>query len=456
MAKQYISNKKPLGFITALALVIGAMLGAGIFSLPASLASFGSISIIAWLLTGFGSILLALTFADLNRMVPETGGAFLYAYKAYGDYLGFAIAVSYWVAWCLGCAGAIVAITGFLAPFWPAINDHSERFNPTTALLVKIAATWLAILINILGIRVVGISQVITNLLKIFPLVVLAGFALLKFNMANLIDYYNISPVSNGHALAGAVALTLWAFTGLEAAVVPADDIDNHQTIAKATIIGTAFVALLYVIVTIALFGFIPAPILKNSISPFNDVASTLFGSAGAYLIAACAIITILGSVNGGILILAQDAMAAARYKLMPPLFAKLNKQYNTPVRGLVVSGLLISFTLLFTINQTLLKQFNFLILISTLSLLIPYFISSTAAMILLLQDKTIHKAQFRKSFLIALLSSIYAFLALIGVGEDIFFYGCLFFFAIFWLHLLFKIYQIYALKKVPARLNAS
>lgn len=435
-------NKKPLGFMTALALVIGAMMGAGIFSLPASLASYGSISLIAWLVTGFGSILLALTFSELNRMVPETGGAFLYAYKAYGDYIGFSIAVSYWIAWCLGCAGAIVAIIGFLAPFWSALNEHSPAFNPLIALAVKIAATWLAVLINIFGIRTVGITQLVTNLLKIIPLLVLAGFSLAKLKLSNITGYFNISGVSNWQALIGSAALTLWAFTGLEAAVVPADDISNHKTIAYATVMGTAFIAILYVIVTFALFGLFPAAQLKNSVSPFNDVAVLLFGNTGAYIIAACAIITILGSVNGGILILVQDAMAAARYKLMPALFAKIHKRSNTPVAGIIVSGMVITATLLLTVNQALLKQFNFLILLSTLSLLIPYFVSSTAAMVLLLRDLKIKGRDFIKSFMVAALSSIYAFLTLIGVGQEVFFYGCLFFFAIFWLHLIFKAYE--------------
>ncbi len=437
------ATNRPIGFWTALALVIGAMLGAGIFSLPASLASYGSISIVAWMMTGIGAMFLALTFADLNRMIPETGGAFLYAYKAYGDFMGFSIAVSYWIAWCLGCAGAIVAIVGFLSPFFPVFNEHNPAFNPLLTLAVKIFATWLTVIINILGIKAVGRIQLITNFLKILPLLLVAVFALFQFKTTNITHFFNISGTSNWQALTGSAALTLWAFTGLEAAVVPADSITNHKVIKRATVIGTGIVTLIYVIVTLALMGLYPATQLKSSLSPFTETATLLFGPIGAYAIAICAIITIIGSINGGILILAQDAMAAARYKFLPPAFGKVNGKFNTPVQGIFIAGILITLMLLLTVNDSLIKQFNFLILLSTLSLLIPYFISSTSALILLMQNPAqLNKRNFIVSFSVAILSSIYAFWTLIGVGQEVIFYGCLFFFAIFWLHLIYKIYN--------------
>lgn len=436
-------RQKPIGFWTALALVVGAMLGAGIFSLPASLASFGSISILAWIITGMGAMFLALTFADLNRMVPETGGAFLYAYKAYGDFMGFSIAISYWLAWCLGCAGAVVAIVGFLSPFFPVFNEQNPAYSPLLTLAIKIFATWITVIINICGIKTVGRIQLITNFLKILPLLFVAIFALFQFKTTNITDFFNISGTSNWQALTGSAALTLWAFTGLEAAVVPADSITNHKVIKRATVIGTGIVTLIYIIVTLALMGFKSATELKTSLSPFTETATLLFGPIGAYAIAICAIITIVGSINGGILILAQDAMAAARYKFLPALFGNVNGKFNTPIQGILIAGVLITLMLLLTVNSSLMKQFNFLILFSTLSLLIPYFISSTSALILLMQNPNqLNKRSFILSFSIAVVSSIYAFWTLIGVGQEVIFYGCLFFFSIFWLHLIYKIYK--------------
>ncbi len=445
-------TQKPLGFWTATSLVISAMMGAGIFGLPASLAAFGTISIIAWILTTLGALLLALTFVNLNRMVPQTGGPFLYAYHAYGEYMGFAIAASYWMAWCIGCAAAIVAIDGFLAPFWPQINEHSVHYSPFIALLVKLGFIWLTIIINMLGIRTVGRVQLISTLLKIVPLLLICAFGLPKIHLANFTHYYNISGVSSWSALSGAAALTLWAFSGLEAAVVPADDITNHRVIAYATMLGALFTALIYILITVVFLGVYPATIVKNSVSPFNDIATALFGSGATYWIAACAIITIVGSVNGGILILSQDAMAAARNKLLPAIFDKRRNRFNTPIKSLFLAGIVITLLLFMTMNQALLKQFNFLILLSTLSLVIPYFVSATAALILMMKKpEDFSRGKFLWLFFIALLASIYAFWTLIGVGQETFFYGGLFFFTTFWLHFIYKGYQWLAKKPASA-----
>lgn len=441
-------QQKPIGFWTATALVISAMLGGGVFGLPASLAAFGSISVIAWAITSVGTIFLALTFVDLNRMIPQTGGAFLYAYHAYGEYMGFAIATSYWFSWCVGCAGAMVAISDFIAPFWPQLNDHSPLFDPYLSLFVKVALIWLTIGINMLGIKTVGRVQLISTFLKLLPLFAICIFGLFKIHASNLTHYYNISGVSNGHALAGAAALTLFAFIGFEAAVVPANDVTSHRVIGYSTICGTVLVSLLYIIITVVFLGMYPASVLKNSVSPFNDVATVLFGSYGAIIIAVCALITIVGTVNGGILILIQDAMAASRNKLLPKLFGSTNNRFNTPIKGLLLSGIVITVLLVMTMNQSLNKQFNFLILLSTLSLLIPYFVSSTAALILMMKNpETFTRGKFIYLSIIASVASIYAFWTFFGVGQEVVFYGCLFFFSIFWLHLIFKWYQ-WVLKK--------
>ncbi len=443
-------KQKPIKLVTATALVIGAMLGGGIFALPATLASFGSISLVAWVLTAIGSMLIALTFIHLNTLAPETGGTFLYAYKAYGSSISFIIAVSYWFGWCVGCAGAVVAITSFLAPFWPILNDQSPQFNPLFSLGFKIFWVWITIVLNMFGIRAIGKFQLITNLIKVSPLLVIAALAMTKFNIHHITEFYNISGKSNWEALSGAAAVTLFAFVGMEAAVVPSEDMASHRVIARATILGTVIVSLLYIFVTLALLGFEPASQIKNLTSPFQDIGQALLGSSASYWIAFCAVLTILGSVNGGIVIFAQDAMAVARFKVLPKIFADTHNRFNTPIKGILISGIVMTVLLLLTINNSLQKQFNFLILLSTLSLLIPYFVSSTAAMVLFVKNsnKLSHK-QFYKAFILALLSSLYAFWMIIGSGQEVVFYGSLFFFSIFWLHFIYTLIQHQHARKI-------
>lgn len=299
-----------------------------------------------------------------------------------------------------------------------------------------------------LGIKTVGRVQLVTTLLKLIPLFAICLFGLFKIHVHNLIQYYNISGASNSHALAGAAALTLFAFVGFEAAVVPADDVTSHKVIGWATIIGTLLTSVLYILITIVFLGMYPAILLKNSVSPFNDVATVLFGNTGPYWIAGCALITIIGGVNGGILILIQDAMAASRNRLLPALFGATDNRFNTPIKNLVLSGVVMTLLLAMTMTQSLNRQFNFLVLLSILSTLIPYFVSCTAALIIMLKDPTaFSRGKFIYLLFIAGIGSIYAFWMFIGVGQEIVFYGCLLFFATFWLHFIYKWYQWY-LKK--------
>jgi APA family basic amino acid/polyamine antiporter len=239
-------------------------------------------------------------------------------------------------------------------------------------------------------------------------------------------------------AFTGAATLTLWAFIGLESAVVPADEVTNSRVITKATMIGTFATALLYILLTIALLGLIPANILKNSASPLSDAAVMLFGHHADLWIAGFAIITIMGALNGSILVQVQDAMAAADHQLFPRAFSKRSR-FDTPAKGFVISALVMTGLLLLTLHDSLLKQFNFLLLLSTLSFLIPYFVSATAELMILSKTKAIESFKMRLvRNLIALAASIYAFWMFIGAGTEIIVYGCLFFFALFWVYWLF------------------
>jgi basic amino acid/polyamine antiporter, APA family len=283
----------------------------------------------------------------------------------------------------------------------------------------------------------------LTNLIKVSPLLVIAAMALTKFNWHNIVDFYNISGKTNWQALSGAATVTLFAFVGMEAAVVPSNDMVSHRVIARATIIGTLLVSLFYVFVTLGLLGFSPASEVKNMVSPFQSIGVGLLGTPVKYWIVFCAILTILGSVNGGIVIFAQDAMAAAQHSILPKIFGDTNNRFNTPIKGIFISGIVMTLLLLLTIDNSLQKQFNFLILLCTLSLLIPYFVSATAAMLLLVKKPTkLPTKQFSQAFMVALLASIYAFWMMIGAGQEVVFYGCLFFFAVFWLHLIYAFIQ--------------
>lgn len=326
-----------------------------------------------------------------------------------------------------------VAIVGYVNLFWPAAS------NMYVALGIKLAAIWFAIAVNILGLKHVGRLQVLTTILKLLPLLIIACVGIFKAKSSNFTEFFNISGQPDYAAFTGAATLTLWAFIGLESAIVPADEVTNPRTITRATMVGTFFTALLYILLTITLFGLIPATVLKTSTAPLSDAAVLLFGQSAALWVAGFVIITIVGALNGSVLVQVQDAMAAADHHLFPRAFAKRSR-FNTPAKGFLLSGFVMTALLILTLDDSLLKQFNFFVLLSTLSFLIPYFISATAELVILSKDKgLLSKKSIVVRNVIAIAASIYAFWMFVGAGKDVIVYGCLFFFALFWVHWLFK-----------------
>src|SRR5512132_24245 len=160
-------RRRGLGLGLATALVIGNMVGSGVFLLPSSLAKYGGISLVAWLFTAAGAMLLALVFARLGRAFPRTGGPYAYARRAFGDFVGFQTAWGYWIAVWAGNAAIAVAFVGYLAVFWPALTAQN-----LLAALVAIATIWLLTLANIVGVRAGGMIQLVTTVLRFIPLVV--------------------------------------------------------------------------------------------------------------------------------------------------------------------------------------------------------------------------------------------------------------------------------------------
>lgn len=415
-------------------LVIGNMIGTGIFLLPAALSAFGSISIFSWILTSVGALLLALTFANLNQKLPKTGGPYVYCKEAFGSFIGFLVAYTYWISLWVATAGIAVSSIGYLGVIFAGAKTH----HPWMLFLIEVAVVWFFAIINVLGIRAAGFLQLILTSLKLIPLVVIIVMGLFKINTSHFAEF-NISGTSNFSALTSAAALTVWAFIGLETATVPAEHTHNSRDVYRATVYGTLITAAIYILSTIVLMGLIPPAILKTSTSPFSDAASLLFGENMAIIIAVCAIVAGLGSLNVCTMLQAQIPLAAARDQLFPKMFSKLSR-FDSPAVSQLVSAALITILLVFTIDSTLMEQFNMLALLATFATLITYFISTMAELMLLMKEAG--HVQYRKlikPMIIAVLAGAYTFWMVIGAGKDIVFYGTL---------LLFTSFPLYALMR--------
>jgi APA family basic amino acid/polyamine antiporter len=409
-----------LGVGLATALVIGNMVGSGIFLLPSSLAAYGGISLLAWVFTAAGALLLALVFARLGRAYPETGGPYAYSRRAFGDFMGFWTAWGYWIAIWAGNAAIAVAFVSYSAEFWPAL-EH----NALLAGAVGVAAIWLLTWVNILGVRQGGVLQAVTTVLKLVPLVAIATLGLLFIDTANF--SWNVSGETDLQALTAAAALTLWAFIGLESATVPAGDLtDATRTIPRSTLIGVLVAAGVYILSTTAVMGVLPAAALAESNAPFADAARQMFGSWAGTAVAAGAVISTFGCLNGWILLQGQVPRAAACDRLFPAAFARLSPN-GTPVVGLVVSSVLVTVLMAMNYTRGLVDQFTFIVLLATLATLVPYTFAAGAQLLLLVTDRAAFSGRrLARDAVVAGLAFAYSVWAIAGAGYEVVFKGFL------------------------------
>src|SRR6476660_3962845 len=172
--------KRSLGLWMATALVIGNMVGSGVFGLPSSLAGTGPISLLAWVFTGAGAILLALVFANLGRAYPQTGGPYVYARRAFGDFAGFWTAWGYWIAAWAGNAAIAVIFVSYASVFWPSLGT-----NNLLAFAVGLTLIWALTLINVAGVRESGVISLVTTVLKFVPVLLIGLIGLFYMHSGN-------------------------------------------------------------------------------------------------------------------------------------------------------------------------------------------------------------------------------------------------------------------------------
>ncbi|HET6726065.1 MAG TPA: amino acid permease [Gammaproteobacteria bacterium] len=406
-------SQRGLGLATTTSIVLGNMVGSGIFLLPASLAAYGAYSLWGWGFSTVGALLLAWVFSSLSRRLPRAGGPYAYPRAAFGDFAGFLAAWIYWLS-ILGTNAAIaVAFASYLAVFVPALAAQ-----PLLGGLAAIAAVWVLTAINIWGVRAAGNMQLITVILKITPVLALALFGIFYFNPDLLTtSHVTGTPLS---AINTTAAFTMWAFLGLECATVPAGHVKNpEKTIPRATLLGTAIAAGFYILATTVVMGIIPASSLAHSNAPFADAANVLWGTWGAYVIAVAAIISCFGALNGWLLMQGQFPQAVAQDGLFPKLFAA-NGRRGTPALGMVFSSVLASLLILANYSHGLVAMFNTIILLTTFFVLAPYMFCAMAEIVLGRGTARV------KGVVFSCIAFAFALWASAGTGEESLYWGTL------------------------------
>jgi len=415
-----LSSPKRIGLWTSTSLVMGNMIASAMFMLPATLSFYGSISLIGWIVSGFGAICLALVYSWLSQLMPvANGGPYAYTREGLGDFAAFLVAWGYWISIWSTNAAIAVAFLSYLTVFIPSIGT-----NPALAIATGLSAIWLLTWVNSRGIRNAGNVQVVTTILKIVPLLLVTIGGIFYIHTENYFPF-NISGKSDLNAITTTATLTLFAFLGLECATIPSGQVENpEKTIPRATLYGTLAVTALYIFGTVVIMGVLSPTDLQMSKAPFADAAASMWGDWARYLVAAGAVMSTFGALNGWILMQGQIPSAAAVDKLFPTILKKENK-FGVPSISLIVSSVLVSCLIMMNFSRSLADTYQFIILLSTMTVLVAYLFSAVSFAIIAIKSKNVRWNNGGK-LTIALIAFLYSMWALGGSGEESVYWGFL------------------------------
>ncbi|MET9775888.1 amino acid permease [Streptomyces sp. NPDC006367] len=418
-------HARRFGLPVATVLVMGNIIGGGIFLLPASVAPFGTISLLAFGVLTVGAIALALVFGRLAARDPRTGGPYVYAREAFGDFAGFLAAWAYWITTWVSNAALAVAGVGYLDVLIP-VNDHRW-----TACLAALVIQWLPALANFAGTRYVGAVQMVSTVLKFAPLLLVAVGGLFFFDPDNL-GPFNASGSSGIGAVSASAAILLFSYLGVESAAVSAGEVRNpRRTVGRATVIGTCGAALVYLLGTLSVFGTVPHDRLVDSSAPFSDAVNTMFGGAwGGWVVALAALVSITGCLNGWTLLSAQTPYAAAKDGLFPAVFAR--RRRGVPTVGVGVTVVLASLLTVYNYTAGSAKVFEILVLVTTFTATVPYLLATAAQLFHLVsgQRERVDRARLVRDAVIASVAAAFSLWLVAGAGYAAVYQGVLFLFA--------------------------
>lgn len=401
--------KKSLGFWRSWALVVGTIIGSGVFTLPAILAPYGNNSFYGWGVAVLGTLSIAFAFSHLAARNPRVGGPHAFVEEAFGHYPAMFVAWGYWISLWVSIAAIATAFSGYSAIFIPMISDY-----PLMSPLIAIGAVWVFTYINLQGVENVSIVQMVTVVLKLIPLFVIgsAGFFI---GDISAVPAENPNDESFPVMISGITILVMFSFIGIESATVPSENvIDPKKTIPRALVWGTLTAAAIYILATAGVMSMIPIQSLQSSTSPFADAASLIFGEIGATFVGIGALIAIGGALNSNILLTGTVLMAGAHEKLFPAFLKKRNDD-GTPVTALIFSSMLTTVVIMINSSKGLLKAFEIMILIATFAILLAYLGATLASIKLQLTDRGIGKKLNPMTMLNSIIAVLFSTFAIVG-----------------------------------------
>jgi arginine:ornithine antiporter/lysine permease len=395
-----------------IALVVGSMVGGGIFSLPQNIAASASAgaTLIGWLITGVGMLTLAFVFQTLANRKPELdGGVYAYAKAGFGDYMGFSSAWGYWISAWIGNVSYMVLLFSTLGYFFPVFGEG----NTLPAVIGASVLLWLLHFLVLRGIKEAAFINTVTTIAKMLPLALFIVIAAIAFKM----DVFTADFWGRGNTELGSVMdqvrnmmlVTVWVFIGIEGASIFSARAEKRSDVGKATVIGFVGVLLLLVLVNILSQGIMAQAELAGLKNPsMAGVLEQVVGPWGAQLISIGLVVSLAGALLSWTLLCAEILFASARDHTMPEFLRKENANH-VPANALWLSNGLIQLFLIITLFSA--STYLSLLYLATSMILVPYFWSSAYAVLLAVRGETYEHdtGERNKDLLIAAISTLYA-----------------------------------------------
>ena len=369
-------TRHKFGIWLATSLVVGNIIGSGIFLLPASLAPFGWNIVLAWAATAVGALCLAWIFAQLARYLPNAGGSYGFMRLSLGENAAFLGAWGYLVSIWSANAAITIAGVSYLTRLVPAMG-----VSVPASAIAALAGIWLLTGVNLGGLRAAGAVQFVTSIVKLLPFAGVIGLAVWKILASSTPSLPAVHEGSFTFAGAsGAIGLTLYAMLGLESAAVPADAVENpSRTVPLATMVGTGLCAVVSAIATCAVALMLPLDAVVASKAPVSDFIAASWGSVASIGVSVCAVVSCFGCLNGWLLLAGEVPAGMAEAGTLPAWFGVRNRG-GAPARSLLLGSGVTTVLTLMAYTKSGTATYTFTVLIATATNLLIYLFCTLAA----------------------------------------------------------------------------
>jgi putrescine:ornithine antiporter len=407
--------------LTQLTFIVAVnMMGSGIIMLPTNMARVGGISLLSWVVTALGSMAIAYGFAQSGLLNQRSGGMAAYAEDAYGKPGYFQVFFLYFLSLAIANVAVGISAVGYLASFFPWLSS-----SPIATCIGVIGLLWLTTVANFGGPGITGRIGSLTVWGVILPVGFISIAGWIWFSGDTFAAAWNPKGLSLGTGMGSSIALTLWAFLGLESAAQNSAAVENpKRDVPLACMLGTVGAAIIYILSTTVIQGIIPNAELANSTGPFGLAYARMFNPTVGSVVMALAVMACLGSLLGWQFTLAETAKSAADGHMFPTIFAKVTR-HGAPIAGMIVMGVVQSLMALMTISPSLSDQFNALVNLAVVTNVVPYLIA-LSALPFMMETARVPDTKYRRTLIVVVVAILYSVYAIYASGKDAVFGGML------------------------------